>query len=82
MHIFVKTLFLYFSVGAEEEKLSKEVDLELGEFLSDDEDLQVEMFMDMMGSQETTEQYLSMKIIEEPKKGECFILNLKTKKNV
>ena len=54
--------------------LDPDVDLELGEFLSDDEDLQVEMLMDMMGSQETTEEYLSIKNIEEPKKGERYII--------
>ena len=31
--------------------------------------------MDMMDSQETTEEYLSLKIVEEPKKGEYYIIN-------
>ena len=55
--------------------LDPDVDLGLGEFLSDDEDLQCEMLMDMMDSQETTEEYLSLKIVEKPKKGERYIFN-------
>ena len=48
----------------------KDYDLELDEFLSSDEDLQVEMLFDVMGSQETTEEFLSTKIIEDHKEGE------------